>query len=491
MGVQIKGGNNSAGLANVSATYELQVVTPQTEINAGFVQLSTEADPGDVLGTRTVIPLEASDDFRLRVGLDQTLYNQSFEGTTIATHIINQSLSTMTTNQASGYFVLNSGNATANGNYAVVTTRRTFPLYGTYPTYTDLWIREGNHNATNAISEWGLGYAATTTAPTDGVFFRRNTSGVLKAVVNFGGTETEATIDTTNVAVRSGVGAYDPSECNHFLIVIHNDIANFWVNDTLVASIGCPDAQPSLTSSASQPIFTRVYNTGISSTGRRVEIGFLNVSLGDQHNNKPWSHALCGLGQGAYQNQLGSTPAQTANWNNSTAPVSITSPSNTAAGGAGQGYSTLGGQFALAANATNETDWIMFGYQNPTGTNALPGKTLYITSIRVCGLVVTGAAAVNATTFFWAAGVGSSAVSLATTDASASVAPKRVPLGVQSFLAAAPLGTMAPGFDVQFTDAPLVVPAGTYMHIILKQLNGAATASLVWRGQVMVNGYFE
>jgi len=29
------------------------------------------------------------------------------------------------------------------------------------------------------------------------------------------------------------------------------------------------------------------------------------------------------------------------------------------------------------------------------------------------------------------------------------------------------------------------------LHIILKQLNGAATASLIWRGQVMVNGYFE
>lgn len=485
MGVNIKGGNNGVGLANVSATYELNVVTPQTEANAGFVQLSTEADAGDVLGTRTVIPLEASDDYRLRVGLDQTLYNQSFEGTVVATHMFNQTLSTMTTNQASGYFSLNSGNATANGNHAIFQTRRLFPLYGTYPTYVDMWIREGGFNETNAVSEFGIGFVATTAAPTDGVFFRRNNAGVLRAVVNYAGSETEETIDTTNVTDRGAGTAYSPSECNHYLIVIHNDIANFWINDILVASIGCPDSQPSLASSSSQPLFARVYNSGVASGGRRVEIGFLNVSLGDQHNNKPWSHALCGLGQGAYQTQLGTATAQTANWANSTAPVAATL-SNTAAG-----YATLGGQFSFAASATNETDWALFGYLNPAGTNALPGKTLYVTAIRVCGLVVTGAAAVNATTFFWAAGVGSSAVSLATTDAATTVSPKRVPLGVQSFLAAAPLGTVASGFDVQFTDAPLVVQPGTYLHIIVKQLNGAATASLVWRGQVMVNGYFE
>lgn len=485
MGVNIKGGNNGAGLANVSATYELNVVTPQTEANAGFVQLSTEADAGDVLGTRTVIPLEASDDYRLRVGLDQTLYNQSFEGTVVATHMFNQTLSTMTTNQASGYFSLNSANATASGNHAIFQTRRSFPLYGTYPTYIDMWIREANFDATNSTSEFGIGYVATTAAPTDGVFFRRNNSGVLRAVVNYGGTETEATIDTTNITDRGAGTAYSPTECNHYLIVIHNDIANFWVNDILVASIGCPDNQPSLTSSSAEPIFARVYNSGVASAGRRVEIGFLNVSLGDQHNNKPWSHALCGLGQGAYQTQLGTATAQTANWANSAAPASASLANTTAS------YATLGGQFQFAASATNETDWALFGYLNPAGTNALPGKTLYVTAIRVCGLVVTGAAAVNATTFFWAAGVGSSAVSLATTDAATTVSPKRIPLGVQSFLAAAPLGTIASGFDVQFTDAPLVVQPGTYLHIIVKQLNGAATASLVWRGQVMINGYLE
>jgi hypothetical protein len=493
MGVQIKGGNNSAGLANVSATYEVQVVTPQTEANAGFVQMSSEVDSGAVLGTRTVLPVEVSDDYRLRAGLDQTLFNQSFEGSVVLTHPYNQSLSSMTVTQGSGYLVLNAGNSTTNTNYAVLTTRRAFPLWGTYPTYVDIWLREANASANFAISEWGLGYAATTAAPTDGVFFRRNGAGVLRAVVNFGGTETEETIDTTNVPPRSGVGVFDTSECNHFLIVVHNDIVNFWINDVLVASIGCPDAQPSPTSAAAQPLFMRVYNSGGSaSAARRIEVGFINISLGDQHSNKPWGHAMCGLGQGAYQTQTGSSSAQTAQWANSAAPTAISSPSNTSVGAANQGYTTLGGIFILNAVAGAETDYLLFGYQNPTGTNALPGKTLYVTGIRIGETFVTGAAvATTATVLQYAVGVGGSAVSLATTDAATTVKPKVIPLGGQSFAVSAAIGTKDAGFQVDFNGAPLVVGAGSFLAISVRVPVGTATASNAYRGTVTIIGYFE
>ena len=492
MGVNIKGGNSSAGLANVSGSYELQVVTPQTEANAGFVQLSTEVDSGSVTGTRTVLPPETSDDFRLRVGMDQTLFNSSFEGTTVRTDTWVQSLSTMTVAQASGFLSLNSGNATANGNYAIVTTRRTIPLFGTFPTYIDLWVREGNPTASNAISEWGMGYAATTAAPTDGVFFRRNIAGTLKAVASFGGTETEITVDPTNVPARSGVGVYDATECNHYLIVIHNDIVNFWINDILVASIGCPDANPSPAASGAQPIFARVYNSGVASAGRRVEIGFVNASLGDQHNNKPWPHAMCGLGGGAYTTQQGSATAQTAQWANSAAPTAISSPSNTAVGGAGQGHSTLGGIFILNAPASAETDYLLFAYTNATGSNTVPGKTLYVTGIRVGETFVTGAAvATTATILQYAVGVGGSAVSLATTDSTTGIKPKIVPLGGQSFAIGAAIGAKEPGFQVDFSAAPLVVPQSTVLSLLVRVPVGTATASNTFRGTITVIGYFE
>jgi hypothetical protein len=260
----------------------------------------------------------------------------------------------------------------------------------------------------------------------------------------------------------------------------------------LVASVDCPGNQQGFSNSSNLPLGFRVINTGtVTPAARQLHIGFVNVSMGDQDTNKAWPHALCGMGQGAYQTQMGTATAQTANWANSAAPTTISAPSNTAVGGAGQGYSTLGGQYGLTGSATNETDWIIFGYSNPAGTAALAGKTLYITGIRISKMVVTGAAAVNATMFFWAAAAGSSNISLATTDSTTGSSPKRIPLGVQNFLASAPIGTAADGFDVDFDNAPLVVPAGTFFHIILKQLNGAATPSLLWRGQVTVMGYFE
>ena len=309
----------------------------------------------------------------------------------------------------------------------------------------------------------------------------------------------EFTIDTTNVLSRDGVGVYDPNEVNHYLISYHNDVLRFWINDLMVASIDCPSFQPGFTSSSNMPAGFRVWNGASAPTAaRQLYIGFVSVASGDHNTNKPWSHAMVGSSQGAYQIQQGAAASQTANWTNSSAPASATLSNTTA------GYTTLGGQWQAAASATNETDWALFAYLVPQGTATAPGKTLYITSIRIGETVVTGAAGVNATSFFWAAAVGSStlgsgtvatAVSLATAEAVAGVttstSPRRVALGSQSFLAAAPIATQSPGFTVDFSSAPLVAQAGTYVHIILKQLNGAATASLVWRGTVTVVGYWE
>jgi hypothetical protein len=411
-----------------------------------------------------------------------------FEGIIVNTGIFQQILATATTTQASGFMTVNGGSSVTSGHGNFIRTYRHFPTYGTFPGYVDMWIRETGHDSVNTISEWGLLYitAVATATPLDGVFFRRLSGGALRAVINYNGTETETTIDTTNVPARDGTGSYIQTEVSHYLIVFHNDVIRFWINDVLVASVDCPGNQQGFTNSSNLPLGFRVVNTGtVTPTARQLHIGFINVSLGDQTTNKPWSHALCGMGQSSYQTQTGTAVAQTTNWTNSTAPANATL-SNTAAS-----YTTLGGQYQFAAGATNETDWALFAYQNPVGTVALSGKTLYISAIRISKIILTGAAAVNPTFFFWAAAVGSSAVSLATADSTTTASPKRIPLGVQSFLAAAPIGTSSDGFDIDFDNAPLVVPAGTFFHIILKQLNGAATASLVWRGQVTVMGYFE
>lgn len=495
MGVNIKGGNNSAGLANVSSSYELQVATPQTEENAGFVQLSTESDPGLALGSRTVIPLEASDDFRLRVGMDQTIFNTAFEGTTIRTDNFIQSVSTMTAAQASGYFSLNSGNATANGNYIVLTSRRTIPLFGTYPTYVDMWIREANQTATNAISEWGIGYAATTAAPTDGIFFRRNTAGVLKAVVNYNGTETEETIDATNIPPRSTVGVFDASECNHFLIVIHNDIVNFWINDVLVSTIGCPDANPLPTQASAQPIFARVYNSGVASAGRRIEIGFINASIGDQSNNKPWIHSMCGLGGGAYVTQQGNSTAGTVTRTNGAHgwPASATARiAGTWTATSAPALNSLGGLWTSPAisTLTSDADYPVFAYQNPAGTATLPGKTLYVTGIRVGDAYVAAAASTNPIQLSYIITVGASSATTSTADSVSAISHKAIVVGSHGFTSAEAIGNYKTGFEMRF-DAPLVIPPGMFFTFIVRPFGTVTSNTLVVNSSLAVNGYFE
>lgn len=494
----IQGGSNTTGIANVSATYDLQVVTPTDAANAGFVVVTMQSDDGDVLVTPLRLPPEASDDFRQRVAVDQTMFNLSFEGTTIAQAHIQQNLTTMTAAQASGFLALNNGLATANGNAAHIRTYRTFPLFGSYPTYAEFWIREGNPTSTNSVSEWGLGYVSgATAAPTDGVMFRRAAGGQLIAVLNFGGAEpSNANITTTNVPSRDGSGSYDSAECNHYVIAVTNDVVRFWINDTLVASIKAYSAGGSPTQSQEQPLFARVYNSGVASAARQISIGFLNVSLGDMNATKPWPHIMSGSGGGSYQTQPGNTSGGTV----SRAAAANGWPASTTAKTSGTWTATsapasseLGGRWLTPAisTLTSEADYPVFAYLNPAGTATLPGKTLYITMLRVGECVAAAAASTNSIILLFAAGVGSTAAATTTTDAAATVGPRIVPLGSVGFGATAALGDMRNGFDVDFSGGPLVVPPGTYFHFIVRPVGTVASNTLVVSSTLTVVGYFE
>ena len=498
MGVNIKGGNNSAGLANVSSTYELNVVTPQTEADAGFVQLSTEVDAGDVTGARSVIALDASDDYRLRVGLDQTAFNASFEGTTVMTTQWSQLLTTQTVAQASNFLTLNSGAITTTTTASYVRTHRHFPTFGTYPTYCDMWIREANTTATNSISEWGFLYltAQATQQPIDGIYFRRVSGGQLYAVVtNTSVDTTTTTINTTNVPPRDGTGTFDPTEANHYLIAYHNDVVRFWINDVLVAELACPAANAQFTASSNTPVGFRVLNTGTASVGRQLSVGFVNVGLGDQNVNKPWQHALAGMGQGAYQLQQGNTPGPTVTRSSGAAghPASSTTRiAGTWTATSAPALNSLGGLWTSPAMSTltSDADYPVFAFQNPTGTATLPGKTLYITGIRVGEAYVSAAASTNAMFLSYIVMVGASSATTSTADAATTVSGKSIAIGGHGFTSTEAVGNYKAGFEMRF-DSPLMVPAGHYFHFIVRPFGTVASNTLVVTSSLAVNGYFE
>jgi hypothetical protein len=436
-----------------------------------------------------------SEDYRLRVALDQTIFNHSFEGTTVATDRLNQSLSTMTVAQASGFLALNSGNATASGNYAIVTTRRSFPQFGSYPTYFEFWIREANEDATNAVSEWGVGYAATTATPTDGVYFRRLAGGGLRGVVNFAGAETEITIDTTDIAPRDGSGVYAATETNHYVITVTNDEVEFWCNDTKLGDIPTPSTQAAPSSSSAGPMFSRVYNSGVASAGRRIEIGFLNVSLGDMNATKPWPHIMAGQGGGSYQAQPGNTVGPTVSrasanfgWPASTTALAVGTWTATSAPAA----NTLGGRWISPAisTLTSEADYPVFSYLNPAGTNAIPGKTLYITGVNLGRTIAAAAASTNGIMLHYALGIGGTASATNTSDAATTVAPRIYTLDSCYFTSSATVGTMVEGRSIEF-GTPLVIPPGCYLQFIVRPVGTVASNTLTVTGSVGFNGYFE
>jgi len=498
MGIQVKSGNNSSGIANVDAGYNLCVVTPTDADDSGFVTIAAEVDHGTVLGTPTRLPLEPSQDYRLRVGTDQTVFNLSFEGTNMATSHMVQGSTTKTLAQSNGYMVLNNGNSGVNSGVATLRSYRFFPLLGTYPLYCDMWLKDVG--LAGEIAEFGLFQLASTTstaAVTDGVFFQRRTGGQLVAMAVFNTSSIiEQTIDETNIPSRDGVGAFNAEETNHYLISFHNDECHFWINDVLVAKMLSPASQATFTQAAAQPVHFRVFNlTGNTVSPRRLEVGFINVSLGDQNIQKPWADAMCGLGGGAYQAQPGNTAGGNVTRTNgahgwpasATARIAGTWTATTA-----PGLNSLGGLWVTPAMSTltSDADYPVFAYLNPVGSTALPGKTLYITGIRVGEAYVAAAASTNAMLLSYIVTVGGTAVATSTGEAVTTASHKATVLGGHGFTATEAIGNYKPGFEITF-DSPLVVPQGCYFLFIVRPFGTVTSNTLVVSSSLAVSGYFE
>ena len=170
--------------------------------------------------------------------------------------------------------------------------------------------------------------------------------------------------------------------------------------------------------------------------------------------------------------------AQTANHANSTSPSSATL-SNTAAG-----YTTLGGKFQFAAVAGAVTDYALFAYAVPS-THRLVVDSIGISTINTGAAVATSAHVLD-----WSISVNATAVSLATTDSGSTFGPRRIPLGLQTFLSGAAIGSQANDLFREFK-SPLTIEPSRYFHVILQMPIATATGSQVIRGDVTVNGYFE
>lgn len=448
---------------------------PLTGSQAGFSSLLTERDPGAVTGTRDVYPVDADTDFRLRTGTDVVDFAEQFPGSAINTALWGQQTSGMTIVVGGNFCTLNSNAVLTSTAYASINSYQFFALYGSFPTYMQMQVQFAQAPAASVVVELGFGLTTTNAAPTDGVFFRINAAGELRGVINWGGTESQtAPIDfTTYVGVNTS---------RQFVIEITAEWVYFWIADVLVGKLAVPSAQGSPTSSPTHRILARIYHTATPASAQVVRIG--NVEVSHSSVAKPYNHMKCLAGGTSLQGQTGTTMGSTALFANSANPTAAVPTNTTAALATG-----LGGLFFETDTLAVTTDGIVQSYQNPTPSATVPGKNLVITGVKIQSFVSTAltGGGYNA---IWSLAFGHTAVSLATTEASGSKAPRRLPLGIQTVASGAVATAKLEDIVVDLSQAPIVVYPGEFIQAVKRKVGTAPSAGVITHVITYV-GYWE
>jgi hypothetical protein len=445
--------------------------------DVGSVRMQSEIDAGTVTGAPLLKALEVSSDYRLRVGVDHSVINELFPGTVLNTALWTTPTTTMTATVAGGFVNLNTGLSLASGAVARLSSYRSFPCYKSYTTYYESQLQFTETPINGNVCEWGSGIATGVATPTDGCFFRLNSAGEFRAVVNNNGLELQSA--SLNFASLIGVNT-----SRLFLIYVISNKALFWIDNILVAEVDMAIAQGSITSSMQLPVLFRNYNSTAVSTAQVMKISFVNVTMADQNTSKLWNSILCGAGGHSSQGQTGQTMGSTALYsNNLAAGAGVAMTNTTAALGSG-----LGGQFSALPTLAVGTDGIVSNFQVPLGSSLIPAKTLYITRITLNAAVTTTLAGGNVL-YAYSLAYGHTNVSLATTETATSKASRRIPIGLHNFAAAAPAGTIAGIIDLDL-NSPIVVQPGEFVQLVAKNLGAVTTAGVI-TFLVSFGGYWE
>ncbi len=495
----IDGGSSSSGKANVDAGYNLQANLPYTTpagvaqgggvSAAGFATMLAESDPGSITGSRLLRPPEVSQDFRMRVGLDTVLMTDSFNATAQNTALWSYTFATMTAAQP-GAGTINFGvvQGTTNAHGAFVRSFQYFPLFGTAPLSVE--FTAGQFTAaliTNEVWRMGLGLpSAAVTPATDGVWLELTSAGLIGAL-SFSG----ATVQTGVMMILDDVTL---GSLHKFAIVVGERFVEFWKDDVLLGSLEIPEAngQPFLTTAL--PVFMHKYNVGNVANTNTMRVSDVTVTLMDLQTERPWAHQMSALGQNAAQGQNGGTMGTTALLPNATAATTVTGAalSQTVAIATG-----LGGQAGITA-AVAGVDGCVTNFQVPTGGINQTPRNLVITGIRIDSVNIGAAVATTASILQWSLAYGATGVSIpslaqaesASFTTATAKAWRRVPLGLQSWIVGAGIGTPAEAIVFKF-ETPIVVNPGQWVAAVAKFIVGTATASQVIWTNVMFNGYYE
>ncbi len=476
-------GGVSGNKAEVNTSNQLKIV-PETNVadnaaNVGAVRIFGENDAGSRTGTPDLYSPEIDIDYRMRVAQDLILDDEVFNYTAQNTGKHLYQNTTMTAAWSAGNLTLNASSITTTTTGAQVATYACFPNNGTNTLSADVELAFSNQPQTNVFIEFGLGIPGSqTAAPTDGVFMRLSSAG-LQLVTSNNGTETSI---PAPLADGAGVWAYTMGKKYQFIIYQGMTKAVFWVNDGTGAvelgSIPLPTSQGRMTLSQGLQFFVKQRITGGAAGGViQALVGAYSVRLGGSNLTSTFSTQGNRI-YGSYQGASGGTMGGLSTYPNSTNPTAA-APSNTAL--TANLPAGLGGQGAVIAAAAAATDGIWSSYQVPALSVNIAGRRLVLRGLELDLVNLGAAVATTATTIQFSLAFGHTNVSLATTEAAAAKAPRRISVGIATWPIGAAIGAQpqAGKITVDLGDDPVFVNPGEFVALVGKFLVGTATASQV------------
>jgi len=466
--------------ADVTASRQLKVIMPDgsTPADVGGVRIFSENDPGAITGTPYLLSPETDKDFRLRVGLDTQLDEETFNYASQNTGKHTYTNTTMTAVWGTGGILFNGSSITTTTTGARVRSYATFALLDPGTLNISSSLAFSTQPVANTLVDYGLflDSGANPFTPTDGAFFRLTSAG-LYGVINHNATElTTAAFDFT----------YTANQFYQFLIVVHERRVDFWIDDVLYGTITTPVGQGQPFMSDGLPYAMRHAIVGGAAGGvfqatlknYSVSIGGLQISdtLGEINNRMV----------GAYQGLSGGTMGTLASYANSADPTASAALSNTATLVTG-----LGGQFRFNAGGTAVTDGIVTSFQVPAATVSTRNRRLKVNGVRLSCVNTGVAVATTASVIQWSLAFGHTAVSLATGETAATKAPRRIPVGIMAWPIAAAVGAPPTGGDIVINfDSPIYVNPGEFFAFVAKFIIGTATASqVIWGTATVIHSW--
>jgi hypothetical protein len=490
-GIRVEG-NTSGNVAEVDATNNLKVLVPTTigVAQTGFTAVAGRNDDGTIVAAGRVNRGYVTEGQSQKVTQPLLLWDDTFNATAQNTSKYRFGSTTQTGAQSGGFLILNNSSITTANTNSALQTFKTFPLFGKTELRVNISALFTQVPQANETYEWGVFTTATLpngTAPTDGVFWRRNTSGELRGVINFNGTETQtAAITAPSVNV------------NHdYVIVIQTNTVLFYIDDILrgvltLLTDAPTQGQPMI--QAAVPLTIRyIIGASTPALASQIKVSDVFITVLGSDTGRIWSENKAGFGHMAYQGQNGGTMGTTGLNANNSNPAATVPTNTTAALGVG-----LGGKFQETLTLAAATDGIIMSFQNPLGSVTQTPRNLVIRGIAIGG-VFTVAIVTSPLTGVLSLAYGHTAVSMATAESASfatpgptAKAPRKIALAaVGSTVAAGVIGQTVAGLPTYYAfTSPVVVAPGEFIAITHCKITTAPTAgAIMWT--FMLDAYFE